>query len=43
MSHQFDGDKNYEVEVDFSDHEAGLYVIVLEVGATTKSVKVIKL
>ena len=43
VTHQFDGEKNYEAELDLNGREAGVYIIVLQAGSTTKSVKVIKL
>lgn len=43
MSHEFDDDSAYTAELDFNGREAGLYVIVVDSGANTKAVRVVKL
>jgi hypothetical protein len=43
VSHELEGEKNYDVELDLNGIEAGVYVVVLETGSKMKSVKVIKL
>src|SRR6185369_3413457 len=43
LSHQFNEEKNYNVELDFNGREAGVYIIVMQAANHTKSVKVIKL
>ncbi len=43
MSHEFDNDSAYSVELDFNGREAGLYVIVVDSGANEKAVRVVKL
>lgn len=43
MMHEFEGDKVYNTEIDFSGREAGLYIILIEYGSNTKAIRVIKL
>lgn len=43
MSHRLEGAKSYQAELDFQGREAGLYIIVIESGNSTKAVRVIKL
>jgi hypothetical protein len=43
LSHEFEGGRVYNAEIDFDGREAGLYVIIVESRSKAKAIRVIKL